>query len=144
MHAVQVVEVVFEVELVEPEGGEEGGEVGRLGGRAEQGEGEIGPLITRYALVVGIRAIEGLGQTDMWREGGPIQEYLFLPFWRSEAIGYQRAERQRIGFTGTSWIGAEAGNSGGTGCGDLYDGIGGVHDLIMVLDSKGVQVVKVT
>ncbi len=38
-----MVEVVFEVELVEPEGGEEGGEVGGLGGGAEEGEDEVGP-----------------------------------------------------------------------------------------------------
>lgn len=44
LHPVQVVEVVLEVELVEPERGEEGGEVGRLGGRAEEGEGEVWSL----------------------------------------------------------------------------------------------------
>ena len=43
LDAVGVVEVVFEVELVKPEGGEEGGEVrGLLGVWAEEGEDKIG------------------------------------------------------------------------------------------------------
>lgn len=40
--AVEVVEVVFEVELVEVEGGDEGCVVGRGEGRTEEGEREIG------------------------------------------------------------------------------------------------------
>lgn len=40
--AVEVVEVVFDVEFVEVDGGEEGGVVGGGEGCAEEGQGEIG------------------------------------------------------------------------------------------------------
>lgn len=79
-----------------------------------------------------------------WRERGSIQKYLFLPSRRLKAVGYQRAERQRRGFAGTSWIGAEAGNGSGTGCGGPYEGVGCVHDLVMVHNySKGVKLAGV-
>lgn len=42
LDAVEVVEVVFEVELVEVEGGKEGCVVGRGEGGAEKGECEVG------------------------------------------------------------------------------------------------------
>lgn len=41
MHVVQVVQVVLQVELVEPERGEEGGDVRGVERGAEEGEGEI-------------------------------------------------------------------------------------------------------
>ena len=44
LHAVEVVEVVFQVELVEGQGREEGGVVRGAGRGAEEGDGEVGSL----------------------------------------------------------------------------------------------------
>ena len=83
LHAVEVVEVVFEVELVEPERGEEGGEVGGLRGRAQEGEGEVGSGVVGELL----RALwtEGVGERGWWDD---LQEHLLLSFRRLEAVGY--------------------------------------------------------
>lgn len=55
LHPVQVVEVVFEVELVEGERDEEGGEVRGLGGRVEEGEPQGGSVGSTFCQWIDLR-----------------------------------------------------------------------------------------
>ena len=61
-----------------------------------------------------------------------VQEYLFFAPGRLEAVGDQRAERQRRRFADMGWIGTDAGNGGGDGDGGFCKGIGCVHGLVIV------------
>ena len=45
LYVVDVVQVVFQIELGEPEGDEEGGVVGGAGGCVEEGDDEVGSVV---------------------------------------------------------------------------------------------------